>query len=363
MVADIRAAPKLESDELWFKDAIIYQLHVKAFADSNNDGIGDFAGLIEKLDYLEDLGVTALWLLPFYPSPGRDDGYDISDYRMINADFGTMSDFRRFMQEARRRKLRVLTELVINHTSDQHPWFVRARQSKPTSDARNWYVWSDNDQTYAGTRVIFSDTEKSNWAWDSLAGAYYWHRFFSHQPDLNYDNPRVLSAMIQIMRRWVDLGVDGFRLGAIPYLCEREGTNNENLPETHAIIKKIRSALDSYMPGKVLLAEANQWPEDVSAYFGDGDECHMAYHFPLMPRIYMAIAQEGRPLPHHRHSPPDSGHPRQLPVDAVPAQPRRAHARNGNRRRARLPLVNLCDRPSRPHQSGHKATFGVLDGQ
>ena len=294
VVADVRTAPKLESDELWFKDAIIYQLHVKAFADSNHDGIGDFAGLTEKLDYLEDLGVTALWLLPFYPSPGRDDGYDISDYRAINADFGTMSDFRRFMQEARRRKLRVLTELVINHTSDQHPWFVRARQSKPTSDARNWYVWSDHDQAYAGTRVIFSDTEKSNWAWDPLAGAYYWHRFFSHQPDLNYDNPRVLSAMIQIMRRWADLGVDGFRLDAIPYLCEREGTNNENLPETHAIIKKIRSALDSYMPGKLLLAEANQWPEDVDAYFGDGDECHMAYHFPLMPRIYMAIAQEDR---------------------------------------------------------------------
>ena len=294
VITDIRAAARLESDELWFKDAIIYQLHVKAFADSNNDGIGDFVGLTEKLDYLEDLGVTALWLLPFYPSPGRDDGYDISDYRTINADFGTMSDFRRFMQEARRRKLRVLTELVINHTSDQHPWFVRARQSKPTSDARNWYVWSDHDQAYAGTRVIFSDTEKSNWAWDPLAGAYYWHRFFSHQPDLNYDNPRVLAAMIQIMRRWVDLGVDGFRLDAIPYLCEREGTNNENLPETHAIIKKIRSALDSYMPGKVLLAEANQWPEDVNAYFGDGDECHMAYHFPLMPRIYMAIAQEDR---------------------------------------------------------------------
>jgi maltose alpha-D-glucosyltransferase / alpha-amylase len=294
VVADIKVEPKLESDELWFKDAITYQLHVKAFADSNNDGIGDFAGLTEKLDYLEDVGVTALWLLPFYPSPGRDDGYDISDYRRINPDFGTIADFRRFMQEAKRRKLRVITELVINHTSDQHPWFVRARRSKPTSDARNWYVWSDNDQAYAGTRVIFNDTEKSNWAWDPLAEAYYWHRFFSHQPDLNYDNPRVLSAMIQIMRRWLDLGVDGLRLGAIPYLCEREGTNNENLPETHAIIKKIRAELDSYAPGKLLLAEANQWPEDASAYFGDADECHMAYHFPLMPRIYMAIAQEDR---------------------------------------------------------------------
>jgi maltose alpha-D-glucosyltransferase / alpha-amylase len=294
VVADIKAEPKLDSDELWFKDAIIYQLHVKAFADSNNDGIGDFAGLTGKLDYLEDLGVTALWLLPFYPSPGRDDGYDISDYRTVNPDFGTMADFRRFMQEAKRRKLRVLTELVINHTSDQHPWFLRARRSKPGSDARKWYVWNDTDQAYAGTRIIFSDTEKSNWAWDPVAGAYYWHRFFSHQPDLNYDNPRVLAAMSQVMRRWVDLGVDGFRLDAIPYLCEREGTNNENLPETHAIIKNIRSELDSHSRGRVLLAEANQWPEDVSAYFGDGDECHMAYHFPLMPRIYMAIAQEDR---------------------------------------------------------------------
>ena len=294
VVADIKAEPKLDSDELWFKDAIIYQLHVKAFADSNNDGIGDFAGLTGKLDYLEDLGVTAIWLLPFYPSPGRDDGYDISDYRTINPDFGTMADFRRFMQEAKRRKLRVLTELVINHTSDQHPWFLRARRSRPGSDARKWYVWNDTDQAYAATRIIFSDTEKSNWAWDPVAGAYYWHRFFSHQPDLNYDNPRVLAAMIQVMRRWVDLGVDGFRLDAIPYLCEREGTNNENLPETHAIIKNIRSELDSHSRCRVLLAEANQWPEDVSAYFGDGDECHMAYHFPLMPRIYMAIAQEDR---------------------------------------------------------------------
>src|SRR5215207_959663 len=281
-------------DGLWYKDAIIYQLHVKAFADSNNDGIGDFAGLTERLDYLQDLGVTALWLLPFYPSPGRDDGYDISDYRQINPDFGTMADFRRFMQEAKRRKLRVITELVVNHTSDQHPWFRRARRSKPTSDARNWYVWSDNDQRYSGTRVIFNDTEKSNWAWDSVAHAYYWHRFFSHQPDLNFDNPRVLLALMQVMRRWLDFGVDGFRLDAIPYLCEREGTNNENLPETHEVIKKIRQELDAYAPGKLLLAEANQWPEDVNAYFGAGDECHMAYHFPLMPRIYIAIAQEDR---------------------------------------------------------------------
>jgi maltose alpha-D-glucosyltransferase / alpha-amylase len=287
-------ATALDSDELWYKDAIIYQLHVKAFADSNNDGIGDFAGLTEKLAYLQDLGVTVLWLLPFYPSPGRDDGYDIADYGDINPDFGTMKDFRRFIVEAKRRGLRVITELVINHTSDQHDWFKRARRSDPKSSARNWYVWSDTDQKYAGTRIIFTDTEKSNWTWDPEAGAFYWHRFFSHQPDLNFDNPRVVGALVKVMKRWLDTGVDGFRLDAIPYLCERDGTNNENLPETHAIIKKLRAELDSYAKGKVLLAEANQWPEDVQEYFGRGDECHMAYHFPLMPRIYMAIAQEDR---------------------------------------------------------------------
>src|SRR5712671_5743671 len=293
-VPQIVADQKLDDDRFWYKGAIIYQLHVKSFADSNNDGVGDFAGLTQKLDYLQDLGVTTLWLMPFYPSPGRDDGYDISDYGQINPELGTMKDFRRFMQEAKRRGLRVITELVINHTSDQHPWFQRARQAGPHTDARNWYVWSDSDQRYAGTRIIFNDTEKSNWAWDPVANAYYWHRFFSHQPDLNYDNPRVLAALLRVMRKWLDLGVDGFRLDAIPYLCEREGTSNENLPPTHAIIKKIRAELDAYAPNKLLLAEANQWPEDVSAYFGDGDECHMAYHFPLMPRIYMAIAREDR---------------------------------------------------------------------
>jgi maltose alpha-D-glucosyltransferase/alpha-amylase len=281
-------------DELWYKDAIIYQLHVKAFADSNNDGIGDFAGLTEKLPYLQDLGVTALWLLPFYPSPGRDDGYDIADYGSVNPDFGTMKDFKRFIQEAQKRGLRVITELVVNHTSDQHDWFKRARRSHAGSSARDWYVWSDTDQKYQGTRIIFTDTEKSNWTWDPEAGAFYWHRFFSHQPDLNFDNPRVVSAIIQVMKRWLDAGVDGFRLDAIPYLCEREGTSNENLPETHAIIKRLRQELDAYSKGKLLLAEANQWPEDVQEYFGRGDECQMAYHFPLMPRIYMAIAQEDR---------------------------------------------------------------------
>lgn len=287
-------AKTINNDELWYKDAIIYQLHVKAFSDSNNDGIGDFAGLTEKLDYLQELGVTVLWLMPFYPSPGRDDGYDIADYGSISPDYGTMKDFRRFIAEAKRRGLRVITELVVNHTSDQHNWFKRARRSPAGSSARNWYVWSDTDQKYQGTRIIFTDTEKSNWTWDNEAKAYYWHRFFSHQPDLNFDNPRVVSAVVQVMKRWLDAGVDGFRLDAIPYICERDGTNNENLPETHAIIKRLRAEMDAYAPGKVLLAEANQWPEDVQEYFGDGDECHMAYHFPLMPRIYMAIAQEDR---------------------------------------------------------------------
>jgi maltose alpha-D-glucosyltransferase/alpha-amylase len=289
-----QTAPGQEDDALWYKDAIIYQLHVKAFADSNNDGIGDFAGLTEKLDYLQELGVTTIWLMPFYPSPGRDDGYDISDYGAVHPDFGTMKDFKRFIQEAKRRNLRVITELVINHTSDQHQWFKRARRSPKGSSARDWYVWSDDDKKYSGTRIIFTDTEKSNWSWDSEASAYYWHRFFSHQPDLNFDNPRVVSAVTQVMKRWLDTGVDGFRLDAIPYLCERDGTNNENLPETHAVIKNLRAELDAYAPGKVLLAEANQWPEDVQEYFGQGDECQMAYHFPLMPRIYMAIAQEDR---------------------------------------------------------------------
>ncbi len=283
-----------QEDALWFKDAIVYQLHVKAFSDSNGDGMGDFAGLTERLDYLHDLGVNTLWLLPFYPSPGRDDGYDISDYGDINPAFGTMKDFRRFMSEARRRGMHVITELVINHTSDQHDWFKRAKRSPAGSSARDWYVWSDTDRKYQGTRIIFTDTEKSNWTWDAEAGAYYWHRFFHHQPDLNYDNPRVVRAVLQVMKRWLDAGVSGFRLDAVPYLCEREGTNNENLPETHAILKQLRAALDEYAPNKVLLAEANQWPEDVQHYFGTGDECHMAYHFPLMPRIYMAIAQEDR---------------------------------------------------------------------
>src|ERR1700719_737922 len=283
-----------QGDPLWYKDAIIYQLHVKAFFDGNNDGVGDFEGLARKLDYLQDLGVTALWLLPFYPSPLRDDGYDIADYKNIHPSYGTMSDFKAFVREAHRRGLRVITELVINHTSDQHPWFQRARRAKPGSNHRNFYVWSDTDQKFLGTRIIFLDTETSNWAWDPVAKAYYWHRFYAHQPDLNFDNPHVMREVLNVMRYWLDLGVDGMRLDAVPYLIEREGTINENLPETHALLKQVRAALDQRYGDRMLLAEANQWPEDVLQYFGEGDECHMAFHFPLMPRIFMAVATEDR---------------------------------------------------------------------
>jgi maltose alpha-D-glucosyltransferase/alpha-amylase len=286
--------PAQAGDPLWYKDAIIYQLHVKAFFDSNRDGIGDFRGLTQKLDYIAELGVNVIWLLPFYPSPMLDDGYDVADYQNVDPSYGTRQDFHVFVREAHRRGLRVITELIINHTSDQHPWFQAARRAPPDSSKRNFYVWSTDPNKYAGTRVIFTDTESSNWAWDELAQSHYWHRFFSHQPDLNFDNPRVLKAVIRTMRFWLDLGVDGFRLDAIPYLVEREGTNNENLAETHTVIKQIRAALDASHEGKVLLAEANQWPEDVCQYFGSGDECHMAYHFPLMPRLFMSIAMEDR---------------------------------------------------------------------
>ncbi len=289
-----RAAEAHVRDPLWFKDAVIYQLHLKSFFDANNDGIGDFPGLIAKLDYIAELGVNTIWLLPFYPSPRRDDGYDISDYRGVHPDYGTLSDARAFIAQAHARGLRVITELVINHTSDQHPWFQRARLAKPGSSARNFYVWSDSDQRYAGTRIIFVDSEKSNWTWDPVANAYYWHRFYFHQPDLNFDNPLVLKAVLSVLRYWLGLGVDGLRLDAVPYLVEREGTSNENLPETHAILKRIRAEVDAAFPDRVLLAEANQWPEDVQQYFGNGDECHMAFHFPLMPRMYMALAQEDR---------------------------------------------------------------------
>ncbi|WP_019652653.1 maltose alpha-D-glucosyltransferase [Variovorax atrisoli] len=281
-------------DPLWYRDAVIYQLNVKAFFDSNNDGMGDFKGVTAKLDYVKELGVNTIWLMPFYPSPLRDDGYDISEYEDVHPQYGTLDDFREMLAEAHKRGLRVITELVINHTSSEHPWFKAARLAPPGSPERNFYVWSDTDQIYQGTRIIFTDTETSNWTWDPVAKQYYWHRFFSHQPDLNFDNPAVLEAIFKTMRFWLDMGVDGFRLDAIPYLVERDGTSNENLPETHAVIKRLRAAIDAQYKNRFLLAEANMWPEDVREYFGDGDECHMAYHFPLMPRMYMAIAQEDR---------------------------------------------------------------------
>ncbi len=281
-------------DPLWYKDAIIYQIHLKSFFDGNNDGIGDFNGLLEKLDYIAELGITAIWMLPFYPSPRRDDGYDIADYRGVHSDYGTLADVRRFIEAAHARGIRVIAELVINHTSDQHPWFQRARHAAAGSPEREFYVWSDDDDKYSGTRVIFLDTEKSNWTWDEEAKAYFWHRFYSHQPDLNFDNPAVLEEVLSIMRFWLDMGIDGLRLDAVPYLVEREGTNNENLSETHDVLKRIRAELDEHAPGRMLLAEANQWPEDAQQYFGDGDECHMSFHFPLMPRMYMAIAREDR---------------------------------------------------------------------
>ncbi|MEK7248256.1 MAG: maltose alpha-D-glucosyltransferase, partial [Chloroflexota bacterium] len=283
-----------EADALWYKDAIVYQVHVRAFSDSDGDGIGDFAGLTSKLDYLQDLGVSALWLLPFYPSPLRDDGYDIADYGNVHQSYGTMRDFQVFLREAQRRGLKVITELVLNHTSDEHPWFQRARRSPADSRWRDYYVWSDTPEKYRSARIIFKDFESSNWAWDPVAHAYYWHRFYSHQPDLNFDNPEVHRALFQAVDHWMGLGVDGLRLDAVPYLYEREGTSCENLPETHDFLKKLRSHIDGRYPHRMLLAEANQWPEDAAAYFGSGDECHMNFHFPLMPRLFMSVHMEDR---------------------------------------------------------------------
>jgi maltose alpha-D-glucosyltransferase / alpha-amylase len=284
---------QVDDDELWYKDAIIYELHVRAFYDSNGDGIGDFRGLVEKLDYLKELGITCIWVLPFFPSPLKDDGYDIADYHDVHPTMGTLVDFETFVVEAHRRGLRVMTEMVMNHTSDQHPWFQSARSSRD-SPYRDYYVWSDTDEGYPDARIIFTDTERSNWTWDHDAGQYYWHRFFSNQPDLNFDNPEVRRAMIESLRFWLDRGVDGIRLDAVPYLFERDCTNGENLTETHEYLQEIRATIDANYQGRILLAEANQWPADVRAYFGDDDECHMAFHFPLMPRIFMAIRREER---------------------------------------------------------------------
>ncbi|MCC7008041.1 MAG: maltose alpha-D-glucosyltransferase [Acidobacteria bacterium] len=305
-IAANRASGALADDPLWYRDAVIYQVHVRAFLDTSGDGVGDFAGLTQKLDYIQSLGVSAIWLLPFYPSPLRDDGYDIADYEGVHPQYGTRRDFLAFLNAAHERGLRVITELVINHTSDQHPWFQAARRAPAGSSKRNFYVWSDTDQKYANVPIVFKDTEPSNWSWDPVAGQYYWHRFFRHQPDLNFDNPVVARAVLKVMRFWLDMGVDGMRLDAVPYLVEREGTQCANLPETHAILKLFRREMDARHRNRMLLAEANQWPSDVRAYFGDGDECHMAFHFPLMPRLYMALRQEDRhPLSEILYQMPD----------------------------------------------------------
>jgi maltose alpha-D-glucosyltransferase/alpha-amylase len=280
-----------ERDELWFKRAVFYEIHLRGFFDSNDDGSGDFRGLTEKLDYLQWLGIDCIWLLPMYASPLRDGGYDIADFYSVHPDYGTIEDVRALLEAAHRRGIRVIADLVMNHTSSDHPWFQESRSS-PDSPKRDWYVWSDEDTRYAEARVIFIDTESSNWTWDPVAGAYYWHRFFSHQPDLNYDNPEVREAMIEVLRFWLDLGLDGFRLDAVPYLYEREGTNCENLPETHAFLARVRAEVDAAFQDRVLLAEANQWPADVVEYFGNGNECQMAFHFPIMPRMFMALRRE-----------------------------------------------------------------------
>jgi maltose alpha-D-glucosyltransferase/alpha-amylase len=282
-----------ESDPQWFKRAVFYEIHIRGFFDGNDDGSGDFRGLTDKLDYLQWLGIDCVWLLPMYVSPLRDGGSDIADFFAIHPDYGTVDDFRTFVEAAHQRGIRVIADLVMNHTSSEHSWFQESRSS-PDSPKRDWYVWSDTDEGYPDARIIFVDTEASNWTWDPVAGQYYWHRFFSHQPDLNYDNPEVQEAMLNVLRFWLDLGIDGFRLDAVPYLYERDGTNGENLPETHAYLKRVRAEVDARYPDRVLLAEANQWPEDVVEYFGDGDgdECHMAFHFPVMPRMFMSLRRE-----------------------------------------------------------------------
>jgi maltose alpha-D-glucosyltransferase/alpha-amylase len=283
----------MEQGGPWYKDAVIYQIHVRSFYDSNGDGIGDFQGLAQKIDYLYDLGINAIWLMPFFPSPLRDDGYDISDYTSVHSNYGSLDDFKGFLTSAHERGIKVIIELVLNHTSDQHPWFQESRSSGDNPH-RDWYVWSDTDTKYRGARIIFLDTEMSNWAWDPVSKSYYWHRFFSHQPDLNFENPAVREELWKVVKFWLAIGVDGFRLDAVPYLVEREGTSCENLPETHAILKDLRRRIDAEFPGTMLLAEANQWPADLRPYFGDGDEFHMAFHFPLMPRMFMGLKLEDR---------------------------------------------------------------------
>ena len=352
------------ADPHWYRHAVFYELLVRGFADGNGDGVGDLQGLIGKLDYLQWLGIDCIWLLPFNQSPLRDGGYDISDYYAIQPEYGTVDDLRQLIEEAHRRDMRVIMDLVMNHTSDQHPWFQEARSSRD-SPKRDWYVWSDTPERYSDARIIFIDTESSNWTWDEQAGAYYWHRFFSHQPDLNYDNPEVRAEILNVIRFWLDLGMDGFRLDAVPYLFEREGTNCENLPETHEFLATLREIVDrEYGGDKVLLAEANQWPEDVVDYFGTEErpECHMCFHFPLMPRMFMALRREQRyPITEILERTP--AHPVDGSVGHLPAQPRRADPRDGHRGRARLHVGRVRARPAHEAQPRHPAPPGAAAQQ
>ena len=330
-----------EQNPLWFKTAVFYEIHTRAFFDGNDDGSGDFRGLQQKLDYLQWLGIDCIWLLPFYPSPLRDGGYDIADFYGINPDYGTVEDFRAFVEASHERGIRVIVDLVMNHTSSDHAWFQESRNDAAGPKA-DWYVWSDTNDRYLDARIIFVDTETSNWTFDPVRGQYYWHRFFSHQPDLNYENPEVQEAMLEVLRFWLDVGLDGFRLDAVPYLFEEEGTNCENLPRTHEYLKRVRAEVDEHYPDRVLLAEANQWPDDVVAYFGegDGDECHMAFHFPVMPRMFMALRRE-EALPMIEILDRTPRDPELGAVGALPPQSRRADARDGHRRGTRLHVLRV----------------------
>ena len=351
-----------EAEPLWFKRAVFYEIHIRGFFDGNGDGSGDFRGLTEKLDYLQWLGIDCIWLLPFYESPLRDGGYDISDFTRVHPDYGTVDDVKDLIDAAHARRIRVIADLVMNHTSSDHPWFQESRTGGPDGPKRDWYVWSDTDDRYQDARIIFTDTEVSNWTYDPVAGAYYWHRFFSHQPDLNYDNPEVHEAMSGVLRFWLDIGLDGFRLDAVPYLYEREGTICENLSETHAYLKKVRREIEEDYPDRVLLAEANQWPADVVEYFGDGDECQMCFHFPVMPRMFMAVRRE-EATPIYEILEQHPGHPRKLPVGTVPAQPRRADPGDGHRRGARLHVLRVRQGPADEDQPRDPPAPGAAAGQ
>ena len=346
-----------EAQPDWFKTAVFYELHTRAFFDSSDDGMGDFRGLRQKLDYLQWLGIDCIWLLPFYPSPLRDGGYDVSDFLTVSPEFGTVDEFASFVEAAHERGMRVITDFVMNHTSSEHPWFQESRQDADNPKA-DWYVWSDTVHRYEDARIIFVDSEQSNWTFDPVRGAYFWHRFYHHQPDLNYENPEVGSAMIEALRFWLDLGLDGFRLDAVPYLFEDEGTNCENLPATHAFLKRVRAEVDAAYTDRVLLAEANQWPEDVVDYFGDGDECHMAFHFPVMPRMFMALRRE-EARPDGGDPRPDAPDPGALPVGPVPQKPRRADARDGHGRGAGLHVRGVRAGSPDEAQPGHPPQAGA----